>query len=133
MKEVLTIAGITPDGPPDGAVREWCINTAAVDPATFSILVNSEDGRLYRWDLRSNTFTEAIELVSTGVFEAYTPTMIGPDGAVYAINRSTLFSVVPEPTTAALAALGGLGALSLTRRRTAGREAETGRVGDGGP
>jgi hypothetical protein len=117
MKEVLTIAGITPDGPPDGAVREWCINTAAVDPATFSILVNSEDGRLYRWDLRSNTFTESIELVSTGAFEAYTPTMIGPDGAVYAINRSTLFSVVPEPTAAAIFTLGGLG-LALRRRRS---------------
>ena len=117
MKEVLTIAGITPDGPPDGAVREWCINTAAVDPSTFSILVNSEDGRLYRWDLRSNTFTESIELVSTGAFEAYTPTMIGPDGAVYAINRSTLFSVVPEPTAAAISILGGVGVVLLRRRR----------------
>jgi hypothetical protein len=79
--------------------------------------VNSEDGRLYRWDLRSNTFTESIELVSTGVLEAYTPTMIGPDGAIYAINRSTLFSVVPEPTAAAISALGGLG-LALRRRRS---------------
>ena len=38
MQEVLTIAGPTPD--PDhtsqfpNAVREWCINTAAVDPST---------------------------------------------------------------------------------------------------
>jgi hypothetical protein len=117
MKEVLTIAGVTPDGPPDGAVREWCINTAVVDPATYSVLVNSEDGRLYRWDLRSNTFTESIELVSKGVFEAYTPTMIGPDGAVYAINKSTLFSVVPEPTTVALFAP-GLCAVLLPRRRS---------------
>jgi hypothetical protein len=116
MKEVLTIDGVTPDGPPDGAVREWCINTAAVDPITHSILVNSEDGRLYRWDLWTNTFTESVELVSTGVLEAYTPTMIGPDGAVYAINRSTLFSVVPEPTSAALSALGAL-VVALRRRR----------------
>jgi len=109
MKEVLTILGVTPDedGPP-GAVREWCINVAAVDPATFSILVNSEDGWLYRWDLRTNTFTESVQLVSEGVLEAYTPTMIGPDGAVYAINRSRLFSVVPEPGSAGLLVLGAV-------------------------
>src|SRR5262249_4696147 len=35
MQEVLTIAGPTPDSDFGGnAVREWCINTAAVDPAT---------------------------------------------------------------------------------------------------
>jgi hypothetical protein len=47
MKEVLTISGVTPD-PVLPRVREWCINTAAVDPATDSILANSEDGSLYR-------------------------------------------------------------------------------------
>ena len=52
MKEVLTILG--PDARRRAARRrssEWCINTAAVDPATKSVLVNSEDGILYRWDL----------------------------------------------------------------------------------
>ncbi len=62
MKEVITILGVTPD--PDagipGAVKEWCINTAAVDPVTKSILANSEDGNLYRWDLTSNSFTQVI-------------------------------------------------------------------------
>lgn len=108
MKEILTIAGITDDGPPDGAVREWCINVAAVDPVTKSILVNSEDGWLYRWDLTKNTFSQSIQLVSEGILEAYTPTMIGPDGAVYAINRARLFSVVPEPGSAALLAVGAV-------------------------
>ena len=96
MKEVLTIAGPTPDpefiGTHPNAVREWCINTAVVDPATDSILANSEDGKLYRWDLTTNTFTQQVTL-TTGVGEAYTPTLIGVDGTVYAINNATLFAV----------------------------------------
>jgi hypothetical protein len=125
MKEVLTIAGVTPDGEfpgVPGAVREWCINTAAVDPATGSVLVNSEDGRLYRWNLSTNTFTESITLTA-GVGEAYTPTLIGADGKVYAINNAMLFAVgaVPEAGTAtyALAGLAGLFALRRQRRRRA--------------
>ena len=102
MNEVLSIEGPTPDSEHDsqfpGAVREWCINDAVVDPATDSILVNSEDGNLYRWNLTSNTFTQQITLTA-GVGEAYTPTMIGPDGTVYAINNATLFAV--GSTTAA--------------------------------
>jgi hypothetical protein len=95
MKEVITKLGVTPD--PDfpqfpGAVKEWCINTAAVDPFTKSILVNSEDGKLYRWDLTSNSFTQTIKL-STGIDEAYTPTVIGSDGTAYAINQAILDAV----------------------------------------
>ncbi|HSV13604.1 MAG TPA: hypothetical protein VLI90_05050 [Tepidisphaeraceae bacterium] len=104
MKEVLSIAGVTPDGEfpsKPGAVREWCINSAVVDPSTDSILANSEDGKLYRWDLGTNTFMQVITL-TPGVGEAYTPTLVGPDGAVYAINNATLFSVVPEPTSGAM-------------------------------
>jgi hypothetical protein len=101
MKEVMTIAGVTPDedfinsGFPN-AVREWCINTAVVDPATKSVLANSEDGKLYRWDLTTNTFSQVITLTS-GIGEAYTPTMIGADGTVYAINNATLFAVGALP------------------------------------
>lgn len=96
MREVLTIAGPTPDPEftdqyPD-AVREWCINTAAVDPLTMSVMVNSEDGKLYRWDLSTNTLSEAVTL-SPGIGEAYTPTIIGPDGTVYAINWAILNAV----------------------------------------
>ncbi len=118
MKEVLTIAGPTPD--PDNitastpnAVREWCINTAAVDPLTDSILVNNEDGVLYRWDLATNIFTQQFRLTS-GLGEAYTPTLIGPDGTVYAINDARLFAVgVPEPV--GIAAMTGM--ILLLRRR----------------
>ena len=119
MKEILTIAGVTPDtdfpGVP-GAVREWCINTAVVDPATGSVLVNSEDGKLYRWNLATNSFTESIVLTG-GVGEAYTPTLIGADGKVYAINNSILFAVgVPEPATA-LYTLAGMAAIAALMRR----------------
>src|SRR6185295_17502181 len=73
MKEILTIAGPTKEpvaGKPN-AVREWCINTAVVDPATDSVLANSEDGKLYRWDLATNTLSEKITLTA-GLGEAYT-------------------------------------------------------------
>src|SRR5205085_7077409 len=74
------------------AVREWCINTAVVDPFTRSILVNNEDGVLYRWDLVTNTLVQPVVL-TPGVGEAYTPTVIGVDGTVYAINNAILFAV----------------------------------------
>jgi hypothetical protein len=74
------------------ARREWCINTAVVDPASKSVFANSEDGKLYRWDLTTNTFTQTVTLTA-GVGEAYTPTWMGPDGTVYAINNATLFAV----------------------------------------
>jgi hypothetical protein len=101
MKEVMTILGVTPDPNTSlpGAVREWCINTAAVDPFTKSILANSEDGNLYRWDLTSNTFTESITL-SSGIGEAYTPTMIGSDGTAYAINDAILDAIGTTPVHA---------------------------------
>jgi len=96
MREVITTLGVTPD--PEnlqffpGAVREWCINTAAVDPFTKSVIVNSEDGNLYRWDLTTNTLSEVIKL-SGGIGEAYTPTIIGTDGTVYAINDAVLNAI----------------------------------------
>ena len=96
MKEVLTVAGPTPDpgktNTYPNAVREWCINTAAVDASTKSILVNNEDGNMYRWDLTSNRLTETMDMTA-GRFEAYTPTVIGVDGTVYAINNAILFVI----------------------------------------
>src|SRR5213078_2233853 len=87
------------------AVLEWCINTSVVDPASKSILANSEDGKHYRWDLTTNTFSEVFTLTS-GVGEAYTPTLIGADGTVYAINDATLFAVGGDyqPSSTVLAA-----------------------------
>jgi hypothetical protein len=92
MREILTMLGPTPDPAWPGGVREWCINTAAVDPLTSSILINNEDGLLYRWHLPSNTFSESIRL-NSGYAQAYTPTLIGPDGRVYAVNNAVMFSI----------------------------------------
>jgi hypothetical protein len=90
MNEVRSILGPTPD--PAGGVKEWCINSAAVDPLTSSIIAGSEDGNLYRWDPQANVFSESIVL-TPGIGEAYTPTVIGVDGTDYAINDATLFAV----------------------------------------
>ena len=95
MREVLTVAGPTPDDDFPGsptAVREWCVNTAVVDPVTRAVLVNNEDGTLYRWDLTTGALSESLVLTA-GLGEAYTPTILGPDGTVYAINDATLFAV----------------------------------------
>ena len=80
MNEVITVVGV---GTPP--VPEWCISTAAIDPFTKSALVSSEDGHTYRWDFTSNSLTQQIDL-NPPIGEAYTPTLIGPDGTVYAIN-----------------------------------------------
>ncbi len=95
MREVLTMVGPTPDADNPSiptAVREWCINTAAVNPATHSVFTPSEDGHLYRWDLAANSLSQAAQL-SPGVGEPYVPTVIGPDGTVYTLNGGTLFAL----------------------------------------
>jgi PhoPQ-activated pathogenicity-related protein len=96
MKEVMTIADPTPDTDytaqfPD-AVHEWCINSCVVDPASDSIYANAEDGDVYCWNLATDTLSQAVTL-TPGLGEAYTPTWMGPDGRVYAINNAILFSV----------------------------------------
>ena len=97
MREVLTIIGPTPDTEYQGpsfpyAVREWCINTAAVNPATKSIFTPSEDGHIYRWDLAANSLTEVFTL-GPGVGAPYVPSVVGPDGAVYTLNGGTMFAL----------------------------------------
>jgi hypothetical protein len=91
MQEVLTIAGPTPDGPPP-IVKEWCVNSVAVDSLGRAVFAINEDGNLYRWDLTKNALTQSVMLTS-GQGEAYTPTVIGVDGTVYAIANGTLFAV----------------------------------------
>ncbi len=96
MKEVMTLLGVTSDmaSHPDkpGSVKEWCINTAAVDPITKSVFANSEDGTLYRWDLSTGLISQKIWLDS-GYGQAYTPTALGPDGTIYSVNNAVLFAI----------------------------------------
>ena len=49
-------------------------------------------GGTYRWDLTTNSLSPGVTL-SPGIGEAYTPTLIGPDGTVYAINQAILNAV----------------------------------------
>lgn len=92
MREVLTILAPTFDSGTSGPRKEWCINTMAADAARKSIIANNEDGILYRWDLTNNTLSQSIRL-GNGLGQAYTPTIVGADGAVYAISNATLFAV----------------------------------------
>ena len=64
----------------------------AVDQARKSVLANNEDGMMYRWDLTTNTLSQSIKLTD-GLGQAYTPTLVGADGAVYAINNAILFAI----------------------------------------
>jgi hypothetical protein len=93
MKEVQTVLGPTPQpGEPKGAVYEWCVNTSVVDAASGAVFAGNEDGNFYRWDLASNTLSQKLTL-SPPQGESYTPTLIGPDGTVYAINTAVLFAI----------------------------------------
>jgi hypothetical protein len=93
MKEVETM--LDPHqvpGEPAGAVYEWCINTAVVDRKNKSVIANDEDGYSYRWDLTTNSLSQTIQ-TGPPLGQAYTPTLIGPDGAIYAINDATLYAM----------------------------------------
>jgi hypothetical protein len=92
MREVMTIIGPTLDAGSPTARREWCINTMAADPARKSMLANNEDGVLYRWDLTTNTLSQNVRL-NAGLGQAYTPTLVGADGGVYAISNGILYAV----------------------------------------
>ena len=97
MREVATVIGPTADVENNSpslpyAVREWCINTAAVNPATGSVYFPSEDGHIYSWNLGSNSLTQFLQL-NAGIGLPYVPTIIGPDGQVYTLNGGTLSAI----------------------------------------
>src|SRR5262249_32000852 len=90
MKEILTVIGLNPDPAQissfPSAVYEWCVNSAVIDYFSQSALINSEDGHLYRWDLQTGGVTQAV-LLDGPRGQAYTPTISGPTGIIYAINN----------------------------------------------
>jgi hypothetical protein len=90
MKEVET--KLDPNQSPNGGVYEWCVNTAVVDVKNKSIIVNDEFGYSYRWDLTANSFAQKLSL-NPPTYEAYTSTLIGPDGTDYGINNATLYAM----------------------------------------
>ena len=93
MREVSTV--LSPRHPPHtpaGETYEWCVNSVAVDPATGTAIANNEDGRLYRWDLDTGQLVEQIKL-GPAVGQAYTMTVVGPDGTSYAIENAILYAV----------------------------------------
>jgi hypothetical protein len=97
MREVLTVIGPTADkenrsASLPNAVREWCINTPGINPATNSIFVPSEDGHMYRWNLASNSLDEDVQL-NAGIGDPYVPTIIGPDGQVFTTNGGILSAI----------------------------------------
>jgi hypothetical protein len=99
MREVLTVIAPTPDPDAPGfpnAVKEWCINAPAVNPATNSVFFDNEDGRAYRWNLATNSLDQAI-ILNPGIGQPYVPTVIGPDGTVYTLNGGTLFALGNSP------------------------------------
>jgi len=63
-----------------------------VDPITGSAIANNEDGHVYRWDLNTGKLTQQIRL-NKPRGQAYTSTVIGPDGTSYAIENGTLYAV----------------------------------------
>lgn len=79
-------------GEPEGVVYEWCINSAVVDRKNKSVIANDESGYSYRWDLPANKLSQTL-MLNQPIGEAYTPTLIGPDGTVYAVNNATLYAI----------------------------------------
>lgn len=95
MKEILTLLGPTANHGLAG-VREWCVNSVTIDPTNKVAILNSEDGYAYKWDLTTGNVLQKMQL-SPGIGEAYTPTIIGPNGVVYCVNNAIFYALGTKP------------------------------------
>jgi plastocyanin len=76
-----------------------CCNIGVFDPFSNSVYCNNADSHQYRWDLKNNVIAERVYMGSA-LLEAYTPSVIGPDGAIYAINMGVMVGFFcPNVTT----------------------------------
>ena len=87
---------------PGRRVRSGASTPAAVDPFTRSVLVNNEDGILYRWDLPSNSFSERIAMNAGVAQSVHAPPRSAPTGAS---TRSTTRTCTPSGSSGRRAAL----------------------------
>jgi len=139
MQQVMTFVSPSPDvddaaaGDPD-AVREFCTNGTAVDPATDSVFMNNEDGYTYEWNLGTGLVTNSVE-ITTGIAVPYTPTAIGTNGEVYSDNGGTLFAMggysnysISTVSSADPAVVGDQFSLTTTLASTSGGATPTGNV-----
>jgi hypothetical protein len=93
LREVRTVLSpVHPPHTPKGSRYEWCINSIAVDPVTGSAIANNEDGHLYRWDLDTGELVDSIRL-GPAAGQAYTMTVVGPDGTAYGMTDAVLYAV----------------------------------------
>src|SRR5579872_5292375 len=97
MREILDATGPTPDAANQNstypsAVLPWLGNAFAVNAPTKSVILPSSDGNLYRWNVSTNSISQFLSLGAAGGSQNV-PTVIGPDGATYTMNGSTLVSV----------------------------------------
>jgi len=91
MRTVESVLDPTPVPGASGATYAWCVNSAVVDAASRSVFAGSEDGALYRWDLAANALTQSVQLTQPGP-QAYAPSVVGPDGLIFAIANGTLYA-----------------------------------------
>jgi hypothetical protein len=95
MPPVMSIAGPTPDTEyldnHPNAVREWCVNTAAIDTIGGYAILNCEDGFVYRWQFSTGLLSG--KRLTDGIGEAYTSTIIGAHGQVIAMNNARIYAL----------------------------------------
>jgi hypothetical protein len=93
MSEIESLQAPTAVAGAGGGTYAWCVNAAVADVVGGAVFAANEDGYLYRWSLSTNTVSR-VALAPPGT-QAYTPTIVGPNGLVLAMANGILFAVGP--------------------------------------